>query len=156
MFIFTALQYTLFVLSCQTKLTRLYLTVTTLASCSSKFNLLIWTKMAWGVLCFIAVLSFIYFLLFIYIGIIYGVISVLDGCPMKHVKVSSQTCGSPMGLCSDMLVSDGSSTGLRWVSDWSPIIIIFSWTLNLIYLADVSVDSMSMGATGRQVGNLKS
>ena len=38
--------YTLFVLSCPTKLTGLYCTVSTLSPCSSKFTLLIWTKIA--------------------------------------------------------------------------------------------------------------
>ena len=38
--------YTLFVLSCPTKLTGLYRTVSTFAPCSSKFSLLIWNKMA--------------------------------------------------------------------------------------------------------------
>ena len=39
--------YILFVLSCPTKLTGLYRTVSTLAQCYTKFSLLIWTKMAW-------------------------------------------------------------------------------------------------------------
>ena len=38
--------YTFFVLSCPTKLTGLYRTVSDFAPCSSKFTLLIWTKMA--------------------------------------------------------------------------------------------------------------
>ena len=37
--------YTLFILSCPTMLTGLYRTVSTFAPCSSKFTLLIWTKM---------------------------------------------------------------------------------------------------------------
>ena len=39
--------YKLFVLSCPTKLTGLYRTVSTFALSYTKFTLLIWTKMAW-------------------------------------------------------------------------------------------------------------
>ena len=54
--------------------------------------------------------------------------------PIRHAGlrlVSCQACWSPMGLWSDMSVSDGSPIGLRWVFDRSPIILIFSWTPNL-------------------------
>ena len=42
--------------------------------------------------------------------------------------VFNQACRSPMSLRSPMSISDGSSMGLRWVSDRASIIIIFSWT----------------------------
>ena len=48
--------------------------------------------------------------------------SVSNGSPMRHVglrRVFNQACRSPKG----------SPTGLRWVYDKSPIIIIFLWTL---------------------------
>ena len=51
--------------------------------------------------------------------------------PIRHVVlrlVSNQACRSPMGLWSGMSVSDGAPIGLHWVSNRSPIVIIFSWT----------------------------
>ena len=47
-----------------------------------------------------------------------------------------QACWTPMGLCSGMLVSDVSPirhVSLHWVSNESPIIIIFSWTHLKLY-----------------------
>ena len=58
-----------------------------------------------------------------------------DRQPIEVYHVSPEACWSPMGhvgLRSGMLVSDGTCrslnghVGLRWVSDRSPIVIIFS------------------------------
>ena len=51
---------------------------------------------------------------------------VSDGSPIRHVDLRGSMSRSLKGLRSSILVSDGSPIGLRWVSDWSPIMIIFS------------------------------
>ena len=55
--------------------------------------------------------------------------SVSNGSPMKHIEFSD---GSPIrhiGIWWSLSRSSIMHVGLRWVSDGSPIVIIFSWTL---------------------------